>query len=101
MLRLESECCVKVGRTLGTWNERDIAGLRDFFGACFVAEHSELGWRWANKCDACRFASFGEMALLTEEAVPRVERCCSRLNRCLNDRLGVEIRGGANARQED
>ena len=54
----------------GAWNEGHIAGLRDFLGACFVAEHRELSWRWANKSDACRFASFGEMALLTEEPIP-------------------------------
>ena len=80
VLRLESKCGVKVGRTLGAWNEGDIAGLRDFLGACFVAEYSELGWRWANKCYACRFASFGELALLTEESIPWVKRCCSSVN---------------------
>ena len=80
MLRLESECGVKVRCSLGAWNEGHIAGLRDFLGACFVAEHRELGWRWANKCDACRFASFSEMALLTEESIPWVERRCSSVN---------------------
>ena len=95
VLRLESECGVKVCAP-------SVPGTRGTLQAFAISLAPALlpntaSWAGVGPTNAMPAASQAGEVLL-EEAVAQVKRCCASVNCCLNDRLGVEIRGSANTR---
>ena len=81
---------LRQGRSRPVPEQGHIAGLRDFLGACFVAEHRELSGVGPTKAmPAASQASAKWLCSLRN--LTRVKRCCASVNCCLNDGFGVEI----------